>query len=199
MKFKNTRVRKQSTLNNQTIVSLLGIMKAKMPIYRSTYTVRKDGMGRNIPNICFKVPTGGGKTLPATAAVQRINQAIHFNRRMALSCGLYAARRFTRKPVNTFVTRTPLPANVGQGERWQNTDSGKNDKFTAQDVQDNLCIMLLMLQSRAAVKRKKPSECSKIAASLKSFFPLLYDYTANNALLSAVPNLQTADLGEYGQ
>src|ERR1044072_7953655 len=49
-------------------------LKAKLPIYRSHYTVRKDGMERNIPNICFKVPTGGGKTLLATAAVQRINQ-----------------------------------------------------------------------------------------------------------------------------
>src|ERR1700743_2310823 len=28
----------------------------------SPYTVRKDGMGCNIPNICFKVPTSGGKT-----------------------------------------------------------------------------------------------------------------------------------------
>jgi type III restriction enzyme len=49
-------------------------LKAKMAVYRSTYTVRKDGMGRNIPNVCFKVPTGGGKTLLAAAALQRINQ-----------------------------------------------------------------------------------------------------------------------------
>jgi len=34
---------------------------------------RKDGPERPVPNICLKVPTGGGKTLLGTLAVERIN------------------------------------------------------------------------------------------------------------------------------
>ncbi len=33
---------------------------------------RQDGAGRPIPHTCFKVPTGGGKTLLAAAALERI-------------------------------------------------------------------------------------------------------------------------------
>src|SRR5579864_5115638 len=32
------------------------------------YVARKDGLDRSVPNICLKVPTGGGKTLLGTVA-----------------------------------------------------------------------------------------------------------------------------------
>jgi type III restriction enzyme len=35
------------------------------------YLSRKDGLGFSIPNVCLKVPTGGGKTLLAAAALER--------------------------------------------------------------------------------------------------------------------------------
>ena len=38
------------------------------------YVSRTDDAGRPIPHICFKVPTGGGKTLLAAAALQRLNR-----------------------------------------------------------------------------------------------------------------------------
>ncbi len=36
------------------------------------YVSRHDGLGRPVPNVCLKVPTGGGKTLLACAALERI-------------------------------------------------------------------------------------------------------------------------------
>lgn len=38
------------------------------------YVSRTDDAGRPIPHICFKVPTGGGKTLLAAAALGRLNR-----------------------------------------------------------------------------------------------------------------------------
>ena len=35
---------------------------------------RRDDAGRPIPHVCFKVPTGGGKTLLAAAALHRLNR-----------------------------------------------------------------------------------------------------------------------------
>ena len=49
-------------------------IKTSLAIPSSNYTTRRDGLSRNIPNICFKVPTGGGKTLLAACALQRIWQ-----------------------------------------------------------------------------------------------------------------------------
>ena len=38
------------------------------------YVNRTDEAGRPIPHICFKVPTGGGKTLLAAAALERLHR-----------------------------------------------------------------------------------------------------------------------------
>ena len=38
------------------------------------YVSRTDDAGRPIPHVCFKVPTGGGKTLLAAAALERLNR-----------------------------------------------------------------------------------------------------------------------------
>ena len=73
----------------------------------------------------------------------------------------------------------------------------KRDKFTAQDVEDNLCIMLLMLQSSNR-ENKDTLKMFKDSGRFESFFPPLDDYNANNVLLSAVPNLDTADIFDGG-
>ena len=39
------------------------------------YATRTDDAGRPIPHVCFKVPTGGGKTLRAAAALARLHRA----------------------------------------------------------------------------------------------------------------------------
>ena len=38
------------------------------------YVERTDDADRPIPHICFKVPTGGGKTLLAASALERLNR-----------------------------------------------------------------------------------------------------------------------------
>ena len=38
------------------------------------YVTRTDDANRPIPHICFKVPTGGGKTLLAAAALERLHR-----------------------------------------------------------------------------------------------------------------------------
>ncbi|MGJ0491843.1 DEAD/DEAH box helicase [Methylobacter sp.] len=172
-------------------------LKAKKAIYRSNYTVRNDGMGRNIPNICFKVPTGGGKTLLATAAILRINQD-YFKRNNGFVLWIV--------PSDTIYAQTSKQLRNKEHPYRQVLDraSGgktlileKNDKFTAQDVKDNLCVMLLMLQASNR-NNKDTLKMFKDSGRFESFFPPLDDYTANNALLSAVPNLDTADLMDDG-
>ena len=43
------------------------------------YVDRTDEAGWPIPNVCFKIPTGGGKTLLAAAALERLNQSNRLN------------------------------------------------------------------------------------------------------------------------
>src|SRR5271169_1475516 len=48
--------------------------QGRLPKFRASvpHSGRKDGMGNDVPNICLKIPTGGGKTVLAANAVSRI-------------------------------------------------------------------------------------------------------------------------------
>jgi type III restriction enzyme len=64
-------------LNNERVLPYLRDKDDKTVV--APYLSRHDGLNRSIPNICLKVPTGGGKTLLATCALERI-QTDYFKR-----------------------------------------------------------------------------------------------------------------------
>lgn len=167
-------------------------LKAKKAV-RSNYTVRHDGMGRNIPNICFKVPTGGGKTLLATAAIQRINQD-YFKRNNGFVLWIVPSETiYTQTSKQLRNKEHPYRQMLDRASGGRTMILEKQDKFTAQDVADNLCIMLLMLQASNR-NNKDALKMFKDSGRFESFFPPLDDYNANNTLHSAVPNLDPADI-----
>ena len=58
------------------------IMKGqgRLPKVRTSvpFSPRQDGAKRAVPSVCFKIPTGGGKTLLAVGAVSRVLGTIPF-------------------------------------------------------------------------------------------------------------------------
>jgi type III restriction enzyme len=170
-------------------------LKVKLSVYCPTYTVRKDGMGRNIPNICFKVPTGGGKTLLAAAAVQRINQDYFYRNNGFVLWIVPSDTIYTQTSRQLRNKEHPYRQILDRASGGKTVILEKGDRFTAQDVEDNLCVMLLMLQSSNR-ENKETLKMFKDSGKFESFFPPLDDYTANDALLSAIPNLETVDFGK---
>lgn len=49
-------------------------IEGKLPKYLDhiPFSSRRDSMGNPVPSICFKIPTGGGKTVLAAHAVSRL-------------------------------------------------------------------------------------------------------------------------------
>jgi type III restriction enzyme len=47
----------------------------KLPPARKNipFSLRVDGIGQSVPSVCFKIPTGGGKTILAAFAVSKIH------------------------------------------------------------------------------------------------------------------------------
>ncbi len=116
--------------------------RAKVP-----FSSRADGMRRPVPNVVFKVPTGGGKTYLAVSALSRI-----FGRYLGRSTGFVlwiVPNEAIYTQTKRQLTDRPHPyrqmLDVLSGNRVLLMEKG--DKLDARDVDASLCVMLLMLQS----------------------------------------------------
>lgn len=159
------------------------------------YINRKDGLNRPIPNICLKVPTAGGKTLLATAALERINTD-YFQQQTGFVLWVVPSDSIYKQTWKNLANREHPYRQVlerASGGRVKLLE--KTDSFTRQDVGEYLCVMLLMLQSSAR-KSKETLRMFRDSGKFSSFFPDVDDYHANNDLLNKVRNLETNDLGD---
>lgn len=161
------------------------------------YLSRHDGLGLSIPNICFKVPTGGGKTLLATAALERI-QADYFKRQVGLVLWVVPSESIYRQTWKQLANREhPYRQMLERASGGRVKLLEKGDAFTQRDVDGQLCVMLLMLPS-AARKSKETLRLFRDSGRFTSFFPVEDDSEANHTLLERVPNLDQNDLVDMG-
>ncbi|UTG93171.1 DEAD/DEAH box helicase [Geobacter sulfurreducens] len=163
---------------------------AKLPPVRAKipYSHRIDGIGRPVPSIAFKVPTGGGKTWLATNAVSRImskwqrrnsgfvlwivpNESIYTQTKKALTNREHPYRQQLDK------------AAAGRVKIME-----KNDPLNKRDVESHLCVMLLMLQS-ANRETQETLRIFRDRGNVHGFFPVGDDYLAHHQELLKVPNL----------
>ena len=95
---------------------------------------RADEAGRPIPHACFKVPTGGGKTLLAAAALERLNRPTGLTLWIVPSRAIYQ---------QTCTVAPGVPADAGAGERRAPRCWKKTFRSPA-DVVNYLCVMLML-------------------------------------------------------
>lgn len=158
---------------------------------------RHDGLGLSIPNICFKVPTGGGKTLLATAALERV-QTDYFKRQLGLVLWVVPSEAIYRQTWKQLANREhPYRQMLERASGGRVKLLEKGDAFTRRDVEGQMCVMLLMLPS-AARKSKETLRLFRDSGRFTSFFPIEDDSQANRALLDKVPNLDQNDLADLG-
>lgn len=163
----------------------------------AAYLARHSGQELSIPNICLKVPTGGGKTLLATAALERV-QTDYFKRQTGLVLWVVPSEAIYRQTWKHLAHREhPYRQMLERASGGRVKLLEKGDGFTRNDVEGRLCVMLLMLPS-AARKSKETLKIFRDSGSFTSFFPLEDDNEANKALLQQVPNLDRNDLADRG-
>lgn len=158
------------------------------------YVGRKDGMERPVPNVCLKVPTGGGKTLLACAAVERINTEF-FKKQTGLVLWIMPSDAIYSQTWKRFANREdPYRQMLERASGGRVKLLEKEDSFSRQDVEEYLCVMLLMLQA-GAVKRdsKEKRRMFQDSGRFTNFFPEVDDFTANKDLLRRVTNLDVCE------
>ncbi len=164
--------------------------KRALPVGRQTrqYTSRKDGIGRDLPSVCLKIPTGGGKTLIGAHCLSRVmgnyvgsntgvvlwitpNEAIYSQTKKALTD--------RESPIRQILDR----AAAGRVKILE-----KDDPLHALDVGSHLCVMLLMLQSANRVT-KETLRLFRDRGNVHGFFPMGDDVLRHQELRAQIPNL----------
>ena len=152
------------------------------------HSSRWDGAERAIPNICLKVPTGGGKTLLAAASVGKVFNA-YLQRSTGLVLWVVPNEAIYRQTLKTLSNRDHpyrQMLNVAGAGRVKILE--KDSPLTRLDVESHLCVMLLMLAS-AARQSKETLRFFRDRGSVLGFTPREDDIEANWKLLGDVPNL----------
>jgi type III restriction enzyme len=161
------------------------------------YVPRKDGLDRPVPNICLKVPTGGGKTLLGTLAVERINTE-YFKKQTGFVLWIVPSDAIYKQTWKAFANREhPYRQMLERASGGRVRLLEKSDRFTRQDVEQQLCVMLMMLQAGSVKKESKEArKMFQDSGKYPSFFPEVDDPNANKDLLRQVPNLDATDIGD---
>ncbi len=163
------------------------------------YIGREDGRKWAIPNVCLKIPTGGGKTLLGTIAVDRINTEA-FKTQTGLVLWVVPSDAIYSQTWRTLANREhPYRQMLERASGGRVKMLEKNDAFTKQDVDNYLCVMLIMLQAGSVKTESKAARIMfRDTGRYPSFFPDVDDATGNAALLREHPDLEVNDLTEEG-
>lgn len=156
------------------------------------FHARKDGVGRAVPAVCLKVPTGGGKTLLGVESVARIlNKWLRRNTGFVLwvvpNDAIYTQ---TKKALTN--REHPYRQTLERAAAGRVRILEKDSPLSKADVDASLCIMLLMLQSaNRQTKTKETLRLFRDRGNVHGFFPAGDDFLAHEAVLQATPNLDT--------
>lgn len=159
------------------------------------FSERLDGMNRRVPNVVFKVPTGGGKTLLAVSALSTL---------MGRYLGRNTGFVLWIVPNEAIYTQTKKQLTDRQHPYRQMLDQmaagrvrvlEKGDPLDARDVESGLCVMLLMLQA-AARQTKESLKIFQDRGDVHGFFPPEGDQQAHAEALERTPNLDRYDLAD---
>ncbi len=152
------------------------------------YSSRFDGAQRAIPNICLKIPTGGGKTLLAAAAISRLHSR-YYRRHFGMVLWIVPNEAIYRQTKKALADRDhPYRQllNVAGAGRVKLLE--KDTPLSRTDVESHLCVLLLMLQS-AARQSKETLRFFKDRGDVHGFFPREDDLDAHWTVLRDTPNL----------
>lgn len=157
------------------------------------YVTRTDDAKRPIPHVCFKVPTGGGKTLLAAAALERLHRQRGLTLWIVPTKAIYAQTKTAlwnkEHPYRKMLER----ASAGSVKMLE-----KDDPFNRDDIANYLCVMLLMLPAANRQKGREFLRMFKDTGKYPSFFPDSDDIFGDARMRNEYPDLECKSEREGG-
>jgi len=167
-------------------------MKAagKLPASRAAipFSPRMDGCERPVPNAVLKVPTGGGKTWLAVSAVSRV-MGRYLDRNAGFVLWIVPNEAIYTQTLKHLKDRQhPYRQALDRAAAGRVKIMEKTDRLDARDVETNLCVMLLMLQS-ANRETQDSLKMFQDRGDVHGFFPPEGEQQAHQAAIDRTPNL----------
>ena len=142
------------------------------------------------PHACFKIPTGGGKTLLGTAALRQLN------RQTGLVLWITPTRAIYQQTKDAFKNREHPYRNMleeASGGRVMLME--KDHQVTYGDLVNYLCVMLLMLPAANRQKGREFLRMFRDSGRYPTLFPESDDPLGDGRLLEQYPDLERQSEG----
>lgn len=162
----------------------------KLPASRAAipFSPRMDGCSYPVPNAVLKVPTGGGKTWLAVSAVSKI-MGRYLDRNTGFVLWIVPNEAIYTQTLKHLKDRQhPYRQALDRAAAGRVRIMEKTDPLNARDVETNLCVMLLMLQS-ANRETQDSLKMFQDRGDVHGFFPPEGEQQAHKAALERTPNL----------
>ncbi|HBP1333651.1 DEAD/DEAH box helicase [Pseudomonas aeruginosa] len=162
----------------------------KLPASRATipFSPRMDGCDRPVPNAVLKVPTGGGKTWLAVSAVSRV-MGRYLDRNTGFVLWIVPNEAIYTQTLKHLKNREhPYRQALDRAAAGRVKIMEKTDRLDARDVETNLCVMLLMLQS-ANRETQDSLKMFQDRGDVHGFFPPEGEQQAHKVAIEHTPNL----------
>jgi type III restriction enzyme len=160
------------------------------------YIEKENGLGQDSPNFVLKIPTGGGKTLLAVKTIDIINEVLH-KKRTGLVLWVVPTTSIFRQTVKALKDRNHpyrqhLDLASGGRTLVMEKYQGKIDRFSPNDVEENLVVYVLMLQAAARNElAQKDLRIFSDSVGFADFFPPDDRLDQHEKLLEQFSNLET--------
>ena len=154
----------------------------------SIHQSHRNRINELVPEFYIKVPTGGGKTFLACHAIDLINKKF-LNKQTGLILWIVPTTQIYRQTLINLRNREhPYRQMLDISSGGRTVIKEKMDYFNRLDVEENLVIMLLMLQSSNR-QNKETLKVFQDSGSFTDFFPPEDAYKENEEILKNIPNL----------
>jgi type III restriction enzyme len=162
----------------------------RLPLSRRNipFSLRTDGVSRPVPNITFKVPTGGGKTFLAANAVSRVLSRYAGTNRGFVLWIVPNEAIYSQTLKHLRDRQHPYRQTLDRAAAGRVRILEKSDRLHARDVEGHLCVMLLMLQSSNR-QDKETLRMFRDRGDIHGFFPPEGEQQAHAELIRQIPNL----------
>jgi len=166
---------------------------------RSIYHSKTNGLDEPLPDIYFKVPTGGGKTLVACHAIDNIQKA-YLNKQTGLILWIVPSTQIYRQTISALKNREhPYRQVLDISSGGRTLIKEKTEMFNRLDIDEHLVVLMLMLPS-ANRQNKETLKVFRDQGGFTDFFPREDDFEGHKKLKELIPNLDcfTTEMEVFG-